>query len=68
MTTEAEIKKEPLTLSEFADKTLEDNFRVTRLLRKVYFAIKGNQLMENKADSPDIIELTKAIGKEIGAE
>jgi len=58
----------PQTLAKFAEQALDDFFRVNKLLRKVYWAIKSHELMENTADSPDIKELTSEIGKEIGAE
>ena len=57
-----------MTLEQLANKHLDNSIRKEKLLARVYFAIKGQQLMENKADNPEVAELTTEIGKEIGAE
>jgi hypothetical protein len=59
---------EHLTLEQLANKHLDDSVRKEKLLVKVYFAIKSDELMQNNADCPEISKLTSVIGKEIGAE
>ena len=61
-------KENEMSLQDLANKHLDDSVRKEKLLAKIYFAIKNEQLMENIADMPEITKLTAEIGKEIGAE
>jgi hypothetical protein len=57
-----------MSLEALANKYLDDSIRKEKLLAKVYFAIKRDDLMQNLADAPEVRELVEEIGKEIGVD
>lgn len=61
-------EKAYLTLHELAERHMNASHKRESLLRELYYAIKDEKLMINKADHPSITDLVSKVGVEIGAE